>query len=388
VAAAPRRARSQPSPLGTAAFAPASAHVGDGRRAGFGHAAGHQAVAAVLQPLRIAVDHQRPPGAPLTGFTPFAPGVRSIAISPEQGSVMKPSPSFPLSRRGVLATGVLAALLNLAAVPAALASGDLVRVEVLDRDSGDVLRVWHDHGRPVVAGRPGARYALRLVNTSGERVLAVVAIDGVNVVTGETASVGQRGYVLDPSQRTEITGWRKSNDEVAAFEFTPLSDSYAARTGRPLDVGVIGVATFREAPRMEISETAPDTVQRPEPRAGFAGAARTMAPPAADAAKAAAPGVPAPAQEARRQADTAAESRASGRLQALPSERLGTGHGARETSVVRLTSFERASSTPDQRVEIRYDSMENLVAAGIIPPPRMAHPFPADPGYVPDPPRR
>ena len=304
---------------------------------------------------------------------------------------MNTTASFLFRRRGLLATGALAALLGLAAVPSALAATNLVRVDVLDRDDGSVLHVWRDHGgRPVVAGRPGARYALRLVNTSGERVLVVVAIDGVNVVTGETAGVGQRGYVLDPWQRTEITGWRKSNDEVAAFEFTSLSDSYAARTGRPLDVGVIGVAAFREAPRVEISETAPQALQRPEPRFDRAEAAKAAPPAAADTATAAAP---APAQEARRAADAATGSAgAYGRAQPAPAERLGTGHGARETSVVRITSFERASSTPDERLEIRYDSVENLVAAGIVPPPRVAnltpHAFPADPGYVPDPPRR
>ena len=294
-------------------------------------------------------------------------------------------------RRGLLATSALAALLNLAAVPAALAAGNLVRVEVLDRDDGNVLRVWHDHaGHPVVAGRPGARYAVRLVNNTGERVLAVVAIDGVNVVSGETAGVGQRGYVLDPWQRTEITGWRKSNDEVAAFEFTSLSDSYAARTGRPLDVGVIGVAAFREATHQEIAETAPpEPVWRPRPRLGFSGSADKAAPSSGDTAAASAS--PAPAQEARRAADAAPEA-SRGYAQAQPTERLGTGHGARETSVVRTTTFERASSQPDQRLEIRYDSYENLAAAGIVPPPRLANagprPFPADPGFVPDPPRR
>ncbi len=296
-----------------------------------------------------------------------------------------------LRRRGLLATGALAALLDLAALPSAFAAGNLVRVEVLDRDDGSVLHVWRDHaGHPVVAGRPGARYAVRLVNMSSDRVLAVVAIDGVNVVTGETAGVGQRGYVLDPWQRTEITGWRKSNDEVAAFEFTSLSDSYAARTGRPLDVGVIGVAAFREAPRQEIAEVAPPP--HPWPRLGFSGSAGKTAPSEADAATASA-AAPAPAQEARRSAEAATDSaRVYGVAPPQPTERLGTGHGARESSVARVTSFERASSVPDERLEIRYDSYENLAAAGIVPPPRLANAgpraFPADSGYVPDPPRR
>ena len=273
-------------------------------------------------------------------------------------------------RRGLLAGCALAALLNLAGVSAACADSRLVQVDVVDRDDGRTLHVWRDHGRPVVAGRPGARYSVRLVNNSGERVLAVVAIDGVNVVSGETAGVGQRGYVLEPWQRTEITGWRKSNDVVAAFEFTSLADSYAARTGRPQDVGVIGVAVFREAPPVEVSDA------RSAPR--FEGAAKAAPAPSLDAQ---------PAPESRR-AD------AAGSLVPAERDRLGTGHGERETSVVRVTTFQRASARPDQRLEIRYDSLENLVAAGIVPPPHVAttspHAFPANPprDYVPDPPQR
>ncbi len=274
------------------------------------------------------------------------------------------------ARRGLLLAAAALAVLAIApgcgaAVPDV--APHLVQVQVLDRDGAGALPVYRDHGRPVVAGRPGARYAVRLRNTSGQRVLAVVAIDGVNVVTGETAGVGQRGYVLEPWQSTEITGWRKSDDEVAAFEFTALPDSYAARTGRPLDVGVIGVAVFREAAPIVSTEAPP----APAPML------RGAAPPVAFGM--------APPSKSRAEAD-------AGSL--APGERLGTGHGARETSVVRTTNFERASSEPAQRLEIRYDSLDNLVAAGIVPPPRVAgvspRPFPADPprGYVPDPPTR
>ena len=304
------------------------------------------------------------------------------------------STTAPLRRRGQLAACAIAALLNLAGAPAARADSRLVQVDVLDRDNGATLHVWRDHGHPLIAGRPGARYAVRLVNNSGERVLAVVAIDGVNVVSGETASVGQRGYVLEPWQRTEITGWRKSNDEVAAFEFTSLANSYAARTGRPQDVGVIGVAVFREAPSLEVSNAAPppSLPWRPEPR--FDGAAKAMPAPPQDAGAAAAATAP-PDQQARRARDSGAEATDAVRPQSRSApERLGTGHGERETSVVRVTTFQRASTQPEQRIEIRYDSLENLVAAGIVPPPRVAtttpHPFPADPprNYVPDPPLR
>ena len=83
-------------------------------------------------------------------------------------------------------------------------------------------------------------------NRSPGRVLVVLSVDGVNAVSGETAAVAQTGYVLAPYQSAEITGWRKSYSEAAAFYFTALPDSYAARTGRPDNVGVIGAAVFRE----------------------------------------------------------------------------------------------------------------------------------------------
>jgi len=68
---------------------------------------------------------------------------------------------------------------------------------------------------------------------------------------------------------------------------------------------------------------------------------------------------------------------------------LGTGHGRREWSPVQRVEFERAGDRPDQRVVIRYDRRENLVAQGVLPRPprpwREPDPFPAALGFVPDP---
>ncbi len=50
-----------------------------------------------------------------------------------------------------------------------------------------------------------------------------------------------------------------------------------------------------------------------------------------------------------------------------PAQKLGTGHGARETSYVQDTTFDRLSSTPNELIKIRYDSYENLVAMGVVP---------------------
>lgn len=256
----------------------------------------------------------------------------------------------------------LSALLLAAATTAN--AGGLVDVSVVDRDTGQTLPLYHHAGRAYVAGVPGARYAVRVANTSDGRILAVVAVDGVNAVTGETAAPDQSGYVLEPGQRYEVKGWRKSVSEVAAFYFTALPDSYAARTDRPDDVGVIGVAVFRErVPPPPARDVAPRPESRELPQPGR--------PSAADEAAGAASGAGAPVERAA----------------PVLREKLGTGHGDRESSRVVHTVFERASARPEQLVRIYYDRYENLVARGIIVAPRPEpepDPFPGG-HFVPDP---
>jgi len=122
-------------------------------------------------------------------------------------------------------------------------------IEIVDRTEGRVLPMYWHQGRRYVVGKPGNEYTIRVRNGGSGRVLAVMSVDGVNVITGDTASPQQSGYVLAPYESADIAGWRKSMARTAAFYFTALPDSYAARTGRPDNVGVIGVAVFRERAR-------------------------------------------------------------------------------------------------------------------------------------------
>ena len=217
---------------------------------------------------------------------------------------------------------------------AARAHGTLVDPSVYDRSDARRLPVyWHD-GRAYVVGKPGNEYQVSVRSSVRAEVLAVVSVDGVNVVTGETADPRQSGYVLRPGSTYDILGWRKSLGETAAFYFTALADSYAARSGRAENVGVIGVAVFRK---------------KREPQA--------IAPPA-------------PRAEAR----------------------LGTGHGRRENSPVQQVAFERATPIPAETLTLYYDSYANLVARGVIassrpPIARAPQPFPgAVSTFAPDPP--
>jgi len=274
-----------------------------------------------------------------------------------------------LRRRTVLAA--VAAAMGLAAVGSSqAATPGPVDVEIIDRETGQAAHIWRHAGRLYVAGRPGARYSVRVTNKARGRVLAVMSVDGVNILTGQTAGYGQQGYVFDPYETYDISGWRKSDTEVAAFVFAPLSRSYAARTGRPNEVGVIGVAVFDERVYAPPPVAA---VAAPPPDRGYAdnGSVESLIVTA----------------QKREEAIADAPSPQLAR----PAERLGTGHGQREWSQVETVAFERATTYPRFVQQIEYDSYDNLVARGVIPrqrplpPPPHPRPFPQG-GYVPDPP--
>jgi len=243
----------------------------------------------------------------------------------------------------------------------AAAVGALADVTVFDRSEGRQLQVYWHEGRAYVVGKPGNEYSVRIRNRQRDDVLGVISVDGVNAITGETALAQQSGYVLAPYRQFDISGWRKNLASTAAFYFTSLPDSYAARTGRPDNVGVIGVAFYRKREEpAPIAQSAPFAAGELSRKQAASGAM-------ADAEPQGAP------RDARRE------------------ERLGTGHGRIETSHTRHVGFERATSEPAETVTIYYDSYRNLLARGIVPPlpyqhpPRRPAPNPF-PGFAADPP--
>lgn len=289
------------------------------------------------------------------------------------------------SRRTVL-TFVAAAAAAAFVAPPALALGHLVDVQVVDRSRGGGVLETHRHrGASYVVGRPADRYAVRMTNRTGARVMVVLSVDGINAVSGETASTSQTGYVLDAWQTADITGWRKSRSETAAFYFTSLPDSYAARTDRPDHVGVIGAAVFRERVTAPPPAVAPEPAREWSERNDEQPRRRAQAPSGSAAADATARESSAASPPPPAAPSSLAESRAVDRDAFAKADKLGTGHGERVWSPITMTSFERATSRPAELMQIRYDSYANLVAAGVIVRPR-AQPFPNPfPGFAPDP---
>jgi hypothetical protein len=226
-------------------------------------------------------------------------------------------------------------------------------LELID-ESGRTLPTFHHRGRTYVLGQHGQRYLLRIRNETGGRIEIVASVDGRDVVDGTPASTAKPGYLVDPYGQVVIDGFRLSTESVAAFRFSTVDRSYAARMGDARDVGVIGVAVFTEA-HPPVARPYPypqpwrddDEVGGYEDR-GAEGASRG-APATADAA-------PAPAKPSASLGEKSARRERRG---------LGTGFGEEHDSRVVEVAFERASATPASVVTLRYDDRQGLVALGI-----------------------
>lgn len=259
----------------------------------------------------------------------------------------------------------------------AQAIGNMADITIIDRIQSRTLPIYKHNGHYYVAGKPGNTYQIHVENHQSDSIEAVISVDAVNVITGKTAKASQSGYVFDAYNGYDIAGWRKSEDEIASFYFTEIENSYAARTGRGSNVGVIGIAVFNKKP--ETYDTPPQaTISR-----GDSNDMEKNAPTEAEASA---------TQGTLRRERAAPSAQTDKALAAKPeSKKLGTGHGAIESSYVTQIEFERATAKPAEVITIYYDSYKNLVAQGIIPKQKptkpLAKPFADEDniGFVPDP---
>lgn len=128
--------------------------------------------------------------------------------------------------------------------------------------NGRPLRGIHGDGRTYALGHDGDRYVIHVDNHTRARIEAVATVDGLDVMDGDDGSYEKRGYVIAPYDSLDIEGFRDSQGSVRAFRFGATDDSYASRSGKGRNVGVVGVALFRErGSSFGVSE---DEVQRRE----------------------------------------------------------------------------------------------------------------------------
>jgi hypothetical protein len=217
----------------------------------------------------------------------------------------------------------------------------------LQSDHGHGLTSVRHRGQTFVAGEHGERYEIVVTNNTAGRVEVVVSVDGRDAVSGQPGDfTSQRGYVLEPFGTVVIDGFRTSLEQVAAFRFSSVEDSFAGRLGTPQNAGVIGVAVFKEQShhRMAHGRVALPETQAAEP--GRSGGSSSK---------------PNTSKSKDEKAPSAAR-----RSHAESTNELGTEFGEQRFSAVREVSFVRASSRrPDFSTQLRYDSARGLAARGV-----------------------
>ncbi len=246
----------------------------------------------------------------------------------------------------------------------------------VEDENGNSLSTFVKDGRTFLLGEPGLRYNIRVRNSTGQRVEAVVSVDGRDALSGQPGDyVNQRGYVIPAYGSLLVEGFRRSMEEVAVFRFTSPEDSYSSRMGTPQNVGVIGVAFFPERVRPPVPVIRrPRPLPRPAPLPydsrrdsqeldGDHAAPHAQMKPSAPR--------PAPASEGRGDAPARSRVEAKGAFQdelgtSGSVNNLGTEFGESHESVVSSVFFERASATqPALLRTLRYDDADGLSARGI-----------------------
>ena len=198
-------------------------------------------------------------------------------------------------------------------------------------DSRDgALRSW-------LQAEKGARYELRVRNTTAERLGLVVTVDGRNIISGERSELARSEpmYVLDAWVTQSYSGWRASLEAVNEFYFTDWKDSYAEAFGDRSARGVIAIAVYREVPP-------PAPVYQPRPHS------ERPRERVADADAEAAAGAP------RSQAGNARRD-----------ESAGTGYGERRVDHAVRVEF-TAQAGPDSRHFIKYEWRETLCRKQVL----------------------
>lgn len=112
--------------------------------------------------------------------------------------------------------------------------------------NGKPVAEYDDGGLTYIEGKEGTEFAIRMRNRTSKRVLFVPTIDGLSVMDGKEASFDSSGYIVGPYDTETIDGWRVSDGEVAKFFFAKVKESYAAKTNKGGNEGIIGCAVIRE----------------------------------------------------------------------------------------------------------------------------------------------
>jgi hypothetical protein len=206
-------------------------------------------------------------------------------------------------------------------------------------DSGSVFRTipqrsFRTNGTQVIKSyleaKKGENYGIVIRNNTPERIGAVIAVDGRNIISGKKSELkhSETMYIINGYDSARYDGWRTSQDQVHKFYFTEPDDSYSVKTFDDLSaMGVIAVAIYREKERQQpLYEEKKSEVAPAAPSSGSA-------------------------------------ARSKGKM--LADESAGTGFGDAQYSPVVKVEFE-PERAPARKILVKYEWRDVLCRKGLL----------------------
>ena len=206
--------------------------------------------------------------------------------------------------------------------------------------NGHPIKEYYKDGKTYIEGRKGIEFSLKIKNNGFKKILAVPTIDGLSVLSGKEAGYNSPGYIIDGYDSLIIDGWRTSNSEIAKFYFTNPKNSYSKRTNKKDNLGVIGVAIFREKEMTYTHTTYPPFPNYPQDNIYLCSNAITDT------------------------ANATSNNHSFKADNANVSQDIGTGFGEYKESYVTSVEFEKESN-PDAIFTIFYNIKKQLEKIGI-----------------------
>lgn len=137
--------------------------------------------------------------------------------------------------------------------------------------NGKPMREYYHKDKFYIEARQNSEYSVKIKNHSHKKIMAVLSIDGIDVLKGKNAIDAESGYIINPYSSTEIKGYRIDDDNVVTFKFDDGKKSYSTQVEQKFDKkkiekvqkgetapsknnGVIGVRIWEEKEPMVIPE--------------------------------------------------------------------------------------------------------------------------------------
>lgn len=137
-----------------------------------------------------------------------------------------------------------------------------LKVLVNDRE----VTEYYNGGKFYLEARDGTEYSIKIKNHGYKRLLAVISVDGIDVIGGGAADIAETGYIVNAYDTLKISGYRVDTESVAKFKFGKGKDSYSTmvendfdekeikKNGASRNNGVIGVRIWEEKEKITYTQ--------------------------------------------------------------------------------------------------------------------------------------